>query len=140
MKCSCDAARSVRELPIHLRANWAGVMVGLMWAIISNRTRRGGRSRYHEAVVNNTREPTTVSDTSDEAAEFRLGILRRMTFDQKAAQISELSETLRDTMIAGVRFRHPEYTQADARWATVRHLLGDDLFAAAYPDAPRRAF
>jgi hypothetical protein len=55
-------------------------------------------------------------------------------------QISELSEILRDTMIAGARFRHPEYTQADARWATVRHLLGDGLFVAAYPDAPWRAF
>jgi hypothetical protein len=81
-----------------------------------------------------------VSDTSDDATEVRLGILRRMTFDQKARQISELSETLRDTMIAGVRFRHPEYTQAEARWATIRRLLGDGLFAAAYPDAPLRAF
>ena len=79
-------------------------------------------------------------DTSLEAAEVRLGILRRMTLDQKAAQISDLSEALRDTMIAGVRFRHPEYTEAEARWATVRHLLGDELFAAAYPDAPLRAF
>lgn len=79
-------------------------------------------------------------DTSQEAADIRRGILRRMTLDQKAAQISELSETLRDTMIAGVRFRHPKYTHADARWATIRHLLGDDLFAAAYPDTPRRAF
>jgi hypothetical protein len=43
-------------------------------------------------------------------------------------------------MIAGVRFRHPEYTQAEARWATIRRLLGDGLFAAAYPDAPLRAF
>jgi hypothetical protein len=91
-------------------------------------------------MVNHVQEPTPVSDTSQEAAEVRRGILRRMTLDQKAAQISELSETLRDTMIAGVRFRHPEYTEADARWATVRHLLGHDLFAAAYPDAPQRAF
>lgn len=90
--------------------------------------------------MNRTQQPTPVSDTSSEAAEVRLGILRRMTFAQKATQISELSETLRDTMIAGVRFRHPEYTQAEARWATIRYLLGDDLFAAAYPDAPRRAF
>lgn len=111
-----------------------------MWAIISNRTRPVGRSRYHEDIMNHAQEPTPVSDTSQEATEFRLGILRRMTLDQKATQISELSETLRDTMIAGVRFRHPEYTQADARWATVRHLLGDGLFAAAYPDAPRLAF
>jgi hypothetical protein len=63
-----------------------------------------------------------------------------MTLDQKAAQISELSEALRNTMIAGVRFRHPEYTEAEGRWATIRHLLGDELFAAAFPSAPRRAF
>ena len=91
-------------------------------------------------MVSHAPEPTPVSDTSDDAAEVRLGILRRMTLDQKAEQISELSETLRDTTIAGVRFRHPEYAHADARWATIRHLLGDDLFTAAYPDAPRRAF
>jgi hypothetical protein len=111
-------------------------MVALMGAIISNRARAVCRSRYHEHMVNHAQEPTPVSDTSHEAAEVRLGILRRMTLDQKAKQISELS----DTMIAGVRFRHPEYTQPEARWATIRHLLGDDLFAAAYPDAPRRAF
>ncbi len=80
------------------------------------------------------------SDTSLEAAEVRRAVLRRMTLDQKAALISELSEALRDTMIAGVRSRHPEYTEAEGRWATVRHLLGDELFAAAYPDAPRRGF
>ena len=111
-----------------------------MLAIISNGARAVCRSRYHEDTMNQAPEPTPVSDTSDDAAEVRLGILRRMTLDQKATQISELSETLRDTMIAGARFRHPDYTRAEARWATVRHLLGDDLFSAAYPDAPWRAF
>lgn len=90
--------------------------------------------------MNHAQKPTPVSDTSHDAAEVRLGILRRMTLDQKATQISQLSEALRDTMIAGVRFRHPEYNEAEARWATIRHLLGDGLFAAAYPDAPQRAF
>ncbi len=85
-------------------------------------------------------KPRVPADTSREAIEVRLAILRRMTLAQKAAQISELSETLRDTMIAGARFRHPEYTAAQARWATVRHLLGENLFAAAYPDAPRLDF
>ncbi len=80
--------------------------------------------------------PRPPADTSEDAFRVRLDILRRMSFEQKAEQMSELSETLRAGMIAGVRFRHPEYPPAHARWAVVRHLLGDDLFRAAFPDAP----
>ena len=84
---------------------------------------------------------TTASpDTSPDAAAIRRDILRRMSPEQKLVLISDLSEALRETMIAGVRFRHPEYSPLEARWATIRHLLGDELFRAAYPDAPRLAF
>lgn len=83
--------------------------------------------------------PRPPADTSEDAFLVRLAILRRMTFAQKAEQISELSETLRDSMIAGVRFRHPEYAPAEARWAVIRHLLGEELFGAAFPRAPRVA-
>jgi hypothetical protein len=37
MKCSCDAARSVVVLPIHFRANSAGVILG-----VSSIAARGG--------------------------------------------------------------------------------------------------
>jgi hypothetical protein len=106
----------------------------------------------HESIPSRTAEPRLPStgsggvgtglpsDTSPDAAEVRRAILRRMSIDQKATRISELSEALRDTMIAGVRFRHPEYTEAEGRWATIRHLLGDELFAAAFPSAPRLPF
>lgn len=77
------------------------------------------------------------ADTTADAQRVRFDILRRMSFSQKAEQMSDLSEALRDTMISGVRFRHPEYAPGEARWAVVRHLLGDDLFVAAFPDAPR---
>lgn len=78
-------------------------------------------------------------DTSEDAFLVRLAILRRMTLTQKAEQISELSEALRACMIAGVCFRHPEYAADEARWAVIRHLLGDELFGAAFPRAPRVA-
>ncbi|MHB1344151.1 MAG: hypothetical protein ACYCX3_07310 [Thermoleophilia bacterium] len=93
----------------------------------------GFRSNAGPARARGIRSP---ADTSEDAQRVRLDILRRMSFEQKAEQMSELSETLRDSMIAGVRFRHPEYAPGEARWAVVRHLLGDDLFAAAFPDAP----
>jgi len=79
-------------------------------------------------------------DTSPEADAVRREILARMTYSQKAEQMSELSEAVRDLMIAGTRMRNPEYSESDARWATIRHLLGEDLFECAYPDAPRLAF
>jgi len=82
------------------------------------------------------RDIRSPADTSEDAQRVRLDILHHISFEQKAAQMSELSETLRDSMIAGVRFRHPEYAPGEARWAVVRHLLGDDLFATAFPDAP----
>ncbi len=118
---------------------------------LSGNSRRRAASRYDRATVIDPADITGLrsnaeaaraggirppADTSEEAQRVRLGILRRMSFEQKAEQMSELSETLRESMISGVRFRHPEYGPAEARWSVVRRLLGDDLFAAAFPHAP----
>lgn len=49
----------------------------------------------------------------------------------------EMSETVRQVARDGIRMRHPDYTDEDVRLTSIRLLLGDELFAAAFPAAPR---
>lgn len=48
----------------------------------------------------------------------------------------ELSELVWATAAAGVRLRHPEYRAREVDWAVARLRIGDELFRAAYPEAP----
>ncbi|MFT7521197.1 MAG: hypothetical protein ACI9MC_003348 [Kiritimatiellia bacterium] len=47
-----------------------------------------------------------------------------------------MSDDVRGVTADGIRHRHPKYTRSEVRWALDRMLLGDDLFAKAYPLAP----
>jgi hypothetical protein len=75
------------------------------------------------------------ADTDPAAQQEYERRLRALSPEQRIRAISDLSEELRELMIAGVLSRHPDYTPEQARQAVVRRLLGDELFRAAYPDA-----
>lgn len=77
-----------------------------------------------------------MSDTTPEAAEVQRRILRGMTASRKVALLSEMCEDSRSIAIAGIRMRHPEYDEQQARWALWRMLYGDQLFQRAWPGAP----
>ncbi|RLE30317.1 hypothetical protein DRJ54_02945 [Candidatus Acetothermia bacterium] len=47
----------------------------------------------------------------------------------------ELAELVRALLAAGVRARHPEYSEEEVRLAVIRIVLGEKLFRAAYPHA-----
>jgi len=49
-----------------------------------------------------------ISDTSKEAAEVQLSIFRRMTTEQRFLMALEMSESMRNVALAGLRSRRPE--------------------------------
>lgn len=60
-----------------------------------------------------------------------------MGANQRLQTALRLSDDLRRLTAAGIRRRHPDYTEGQVRWAMLRRALGDELFAEAYPNAPR---
>ncbi len=74
-------------------------------------------------------------DTTKEADRIQLGIIAKMSSAERLHRgfnMSALSNTLQE---AGIRSRHPEYSNEDVRLARIRLNLGDKLFRLAYPDA-----
>ncbi|MBW2065317.1 MAG: hypothetical protein JRJ03_10350 [Deltaproteobacteria bacterium] len=79
-------------------------------------------------------------DTTVEAERKQIEIFRKMGPEKRLVNSISLAQTSRRLLAAGVRMRHPEYSDDQVRLATIRLILGDDLFAAAYPeDADIRA-
>ncbi len=76
------------------------------------------------------------SDTSPEAAEILRERQRRMTPSQRVEEGAKLCKLARQFMRAGIRKRHPDYTEDSVEMALARLLWGDDLFRKAKPDWP----
>jgi hypothetical protein len=74
-------------------------------------------------------------DTTPAAHEAQLRAYRRMSGAQRVALAAQLSEDVRAVALAGIRARHPEYSEREAWYALQRLLLGDDLFTRAWPHA-----
>jgi hypothetical protein len=66
-------------------------------------------------------------DTTAEAWAVQRTILRRMTGAERAAMAVEMSETARLLTEAGIRHRHPEWSDQQIRDALLSHLLGSNL-------------
>ncbi len=80
-----------------------------------------------------------MNDTSPDALRAQTEILRRMTPQARLAAATQLSATARRLVFEGVRRRHPDYDEAQVRYAALRLWLGDDDFRRAYPEAPELA-
>ena len=76
------------------------------------------------------------ADTSEEADRIQFEIWRKMSADRKLRLVFEWSDLARGTFEAGIRHRHPDYTDSDVRMARIRHELGDELFQRVYPSEP----
>ncbi|MCA9544952.1 MAG: hypothetical protein KC613_11200 [Myxococcales bacterium] len=75
-------------------------------------------------------------DTSDEAARVQRMLWRRMGPERRVELAVRMSEDAREISRAGIRARHPDYSEAQVELALRRVLLGDALFRAVWPDAP----
>jgi hypothetical protein len=73
------------------------------------------------------------ADTTPEAAAVLLDIYRRMPPWRRLEIALELGDMVRSLSAAGVRSRHPEYTEDQVRLAVIRLSVGDELFRKAYP-------
>lgn len=76
-------------------------------------------------------------DTTADANEMQLCLYRRMGGAARLAAAFRLTALLRETAVAGIRRRHPEYTGEQVLYAWQRLSLGDALFSEAFPERPR---
>ena len=84
--------------------------------------------RYNQFVP-----PQAPSDTSAEVLAFQFEAYRRMDGAARVETAARMSDDLREVALAGIRGRHPEYSEEQARLALYRLLHGDDVFRGAWP-------
>ena len=73
-------------------------------------------------------------DTSLDAWRRQSALWRRKSASARARMSFDASDALRATVEAGVRHRHPTYSEREVRLAVMRLMLGSDLFAKVHPD------
>jgi hypothetical protein len=78
--------------------------------------------------------PGTPLDTDDLADAFQRDLYRRMSGAERLSIAFRLSALARETAMAGIRGRHPGYSDAEVRMAWARLTLGDDIVRAVWPD------
>ena len=76
------------------------------------------------------------ADTTAASHEAQLQAYRRLGAEGRARLAGRLSADTRDLTRAGIRARHPGYTEAEVELALRRLLFGDDLFRRAWPGRP----
>ena len=74
------------------------------------------------------------ADTSRKALEVQFGVLRQMGTAGRFRAGLDLCEDVRKGLAAAVRNRHPGYDDGTVRLATVRLMLGEQLFREVFPD------
>jgi hypothetical protein len=76
------------------------------------------------------------ADTSPEAWAVQTEIYRRMTGAQRTGVVFRLNALARETSSAGIRSRHPGYSDDDVKRALFRLMHGDALTRAVWPSQP----
>ena len=77
---------------------------------------------------------TLPADTSKEAAEVQAEALRRMGLSGRAELTFQLCDNLRQITKAGIRHRHPDYTDQQITQAYLRLILEPELFQQVFPN------
>lgn len=75
-------------------------------------------------------------DTQAESHLAQMEVYRRLGATRRAQLAAELSSDARRLSRAGIRSRHPAYTDEEVELALRRLLYGDDLFCRAWPGRP----
>ena len=74
-------------------------------------------------------------DTSAEAHEIQLEIYRAMAPERRVEVAFELSDSIRQVAVDGIRQRHPEYSDGEVRRAVVALIYGNDLARLAWHES-----
>jgi hypothetical protein len=61
-------------------------------------------------------------------------ILRNIGFDGRVRMTFQLNSSLRSISEAGVRHRHPQYSERQVKLAATKLAIGADLFKLVYPN------
>jgi hypothetical protein len=72
------------------------------------------------------------ADTSPEAWQVWLDLVRKMTPAERLQRTLELSNTVRELAIAGIREQHPNASEREIFLLFAQRQLGDDLFQKVY--------
>jgi hypothetical protein len=75
-------------------------------------------------------------DTAADAHDVQREIYRGMSGATRLAIAFELTEAVRRLTVAGIRRRHPEYSEDEVQSAWARLRLGDELCSEVWPDRP----
>ena len=75
-------------------------------------------------------------DTTADAHRRQTEIYARMGGTARVSIAFELTEAVRRLALAGIRHRHPEYTDEQIQAAWARLTLGDDLYREVWPGRP----
>ena len=77
---------------------------------------------------------TLPADTSQAAANVQTEALRRMGLSGRAELTFQLCDNLRQITKAGIRHRHPDYTDLQVTQAYLRLILEPELFQQVFPN------
>jgi hypothetical protein len=75
------------------------------------------------------------SDTSLDAERVQVELWRRMSPLQKARAVNELSRTVEQLSLAGIRLRHPAASERECLLRLAILKLGRELACRVYPEA-----
>ena len=73
-------------------------------------------------------------DTAPEAQALQDQLYRELGVFERVATIFRLNASVRAMTVAGIRRRHPHYTDDDVKMALARLILGDELVRKVWPD------
>ena len=71
-------------------------------------------------------------DTSPEAWELQLQILRRMTPEERSARACELSRMTRELALAGIRTRYPDASPREVKLRLAVLTIGAEMVRKVY--------
>jgi hypothetical protein len=72
-------------------------------------------------------------DTTADAYRAQIEAYRRMGGPGRAAVVFRLNDLARQTAMAGIQARHPDYDDERLRLAYARLVLGDDITRSVWP-------
>ena len=73
-------------------------------------------------------------DTDKKTIKRQYDILVKMDINSRSEMVFQLSDNLRSLLEAGVRDRHPDYSETKIREAVLSLTLDKEIFKQAFPD------
>ena len=76
----------------------------------------------------NTEKWGVSPDTTPDAHRKQIEILQKMSPQSRALKSFEISDNVRQNVMAGIRKMHPDFNDAQIRNELLRRMVGDELF------------